>query len=222
MLEARENRKSPVRIATVLSQRAFADAAPRRTRRLVHDVVVVERRQVGQLADDRGRDDLRSRRRRRSARPAVATSGPEPLAAGVDQVAGGAGDELVVRAHRRAAARLDGPQPGADGLLKRGIVEFDPDGGPAHGTDGTRPQPISEPAALVARSIIGCGNTPSSTVTTTPKVSAIEVVPAGDRDGRRRSPAGRRRTSSRRCAGRRTRPPPRTISAITTSGPAVW
>ena len=31
MFDARENRKSPVRIATVLFQRAFADSCPRRT-----------------------------------------------------------------------------------------------------------------------------------------------------------------------------------------------
>ena len=50
------NRKSPVRIATRLSQRALADSRAAAQRGLVHHVVVVERGEVGQL-DHAGRGD---------------------------------------------------------------------------------------------------------------------------------------------------------------------
>ena len=49
-----ENRKSPVRIATWLSQRALADVGAAAQVGLVHHVVVVERGQVGQLDDAGG------------------------------------------------------------------------------------------------------------------------------------------------------------------------
>ena len=85
-----------MRIATVLSQRALADGAPRRSGGLVHDVVVVERGQVGQLDDDA----RPGRRLGASGSPNCAASSDEqraePLAAGVDQVARGLGDERVV------------------------------------------------------------------------------------------------------------------------------
>ena len=85
MSDARANRKSPVRIATVLSQRAFALARAAAQRRLVHHVVVVERRQVGQLDHDgRGHDARRGRVA--ELRGEQHQQRPEPLAAGVDQV----------------------------------------------------------------------------------------------------------------------------------------
>ena len=58
MSEARENKKSPVRMATVLSQRAFAERH-RVAGRLVHHVIVVERREVSQLHDNRRRNNTR-------------------------------------------------------------------------------------------------------------------------------------------------------------------
>ncbi len=88
-----ENRKSPVRIATWLPQIECARVGAAAQVRLVHHVVVVERREVGELDDARGGDDLVGVR-------AVAGLGgeqheqrPEPLAAGRHQVAGGLGDE---------------------------------------------------------------------------------------------------------------------------------
>ena len=80
MSEARANRKSPVRIATVLSQRALADGRAAAQRRLVHHVVVVERREVGQLDDDRRRYDA-GRRRVAELRGEQHEQRPEPLAA---------------------------------------------------------------------------------------------------------------------------------------------
>ena len=53
MSEARANRKSPTRIATVLPQRSLALVEPRRSCGLVHHVVVVQAGHVGQL-DDHG------------------------------------------------------------------------------------------------------------------------------------------------------------------------
>ena len=104
--EARANRKSPVRIATVLSQRAFADGGAAAQRRLVHHVVVVQRREVGELDDDRGRDDA-GRRRVAEVGGEQHQQRAEPLAAGLDQVAGRLGDERVraLDGVARAAAR---------------------------------------------------------------------------------------------------------------------
>ena len=48
-----------MRIATVLPNWALALSVPRRSPRLVHDVVVVERGQVGQLDHGRRADDVR-------------------------------------------------------------------------------------------------------------------------------------------------------------------
>ena len=106
MSDARANRKSPVRIATVLSQRAFADWRTAAQRRLVHDVVVVERREVGQLDDDGGGHDA-GRGRVAELRGQQHEQRPEPLAAGVDQVPGGLGDERVVALDRLAQQLLD-------------------------------------------------------------------------------------------------------------------
>ena len=110
MSEARAKRKSPVRIATVLSHRALALAAPRRSGGLVHDVVVVQRRQVGELDDDGGRHDA-GRGRVAELRRQQHEQRPEPLAAGVDQVPGGLGDERVVALHRVVQRRLDRARP---------------------------------------------------------------------------------------------------------------
>ena len=103
MSEARAKRKSPVRIAMLLPQRALALDARRGGRRLVHDVVVVERGEVGQLDHDGGRDD--------PGAAGVAELGgeqhqqrAEPLAAGLDQVQRRLGDERVAALDRLRAA----------------------------------------------------------------------------------------------------------------------
>ncbi len=75
----RANRKSPVRMAMVLSQRALADWAPRRNGGLVHDVVVVERRQVRQLDDDTPTARPPTRPDRRTARPGARAAGRNRL-----------------------------------------------------------------------------------------------------------------------------------------------
>ena len=56
--EALPNSRSPTRIAVELPQRALALARPAAHVGLVHDVVVVERGEVGQLDARRRRDDL--------------------------------------------------------------------------------------------------------------------------------------------------------------------
>ena len=107
-----ENRKSPVRIATWLSQRALAESAPRRSVGLVHHVVVVERGQVGQL-DHAGRGDhLVGVGVRTGLRGQQHQQRPEPLAAGVQQVPGGLGDEVGLAPHVAAGAR---PRPRPSG-----------------------------------------------------------------------------------------------------------
>ena len=93
-----------MRIATVLSQRALALRRPAAHGGLVHDVVVVQRREVGQLDHDGRRDD--------AGRLGIAELGgqqheqrPEPLAAGGDAGARAASvDEGVVAARPPGAA----------------------------------------------------------------------------------------------------------------------
>ena len=106
MREARANRKSPVRIATVLSQRELADGWPAPDRRLVHHVVVEQRGQVGQLDRDRSRHEpavpriaeLRGEQHEHRA---------EALAARVDQVQGGLGEQGLLGARRLPDDGLD-------------------------------------------------------------------------------------------------------------------
>ena len=113
-----------------------------------------------QLDHHSGRRDLGARRIA-ELRGQNAEQRTEPLAARVDEVPRRVGDELVVRVHRDGQRTLDLVQSPAHRRLELGVVEPDPEG--AH--------PLST-AALFARSISHCGNTPSATVTTTPKVSA--------------------------------------------------
>ena len=92
------NRKSPVRIATVLSQRALADAAPRRTAASsITSSWYSVARWVSSTTDG-GRHDAGG-----GASPnwaaSSATQRPEPLAAGVDQV--------TARPRRRTGPRWD-------------------------------------------------------------------------------------------------------------------
>src|SRR5918911_538688 len=83
--EAWANRKSPVRIATVLSQRALALTAPHGG--LVHHIVVIERRQVDELDDGGSAHHLS---RPSLIRPELAgqqgEQRPEPFTPGVDEV----------------------------------------------------------------------------------------------------------------------------------------
>ena len=125
--------------------------------RLVHDVVVVERREVGELDDDRGRHDLR-RGRVAEMRGQHAHQRAEPLAAGVDEVAGRLGDELVVGRHR-GAQRRPRPRPArpAPTSSRRGV-----------GERRRRASVCAHPRSVrpwCARSRIGCGKTPSTIVT---------------------------------------------------------
>ena len=71
MSEARANRKSPVRMATELPHRALALGGPAAHGGLVHDVVVVQRGQVGQLARPRPPGSPPGAAGRRTARPAA-------------------------------------------------------------------------------------------------------------------------------------------------------
>ena len=74
-LLARAKSRSPVRIATELPQTVCALGTPRRMLRLVHDVVVVERGEVGDLDRLGGRDHLGLCARRRAGRSAASAAG---------------------------------------------------------------------------------------------------------------------------------------------------
>ena len=117
------NRKSPVRIATWLSQRAFADVGAAAQVGLVHHVVVVERGEVGQL-DHAGRGD---HARRASGSPNSAasstSSGRNRLPPASQQVPGGLGDEsgLARRRGPRSASSTSAIRRGQP--LGEGLVE---------------------------------------------------------------------------------------------------
>ena len=108
----------------MLSHRALAETRAAADCSLVHDVVVIERGQVGQLDDHRGWNDLRSVRVA-EVRCQRADQRTEPLATGVDQVPGRTGDDLVVGAHRFGERRLDALQASPHGLLQLGVGERD-------------------------------------------------------------------------------------------------
>ncbi len=78
--------------------------------RLVHHVVVVERRQMGELDDHAGRHDPPGLRVP-ELRGEEHEQGPEPLATGVHEVPRGVGHERVVAPHGLLEARLDLRQP---------------------------------------------------------------------------------------------------------------
>ena len=69
----------------VFDHRAFALIVPRRSKRLVHHVVVVQRRQVGQFNDDRRRQHAGSSRVAELCGEQHEQR-TEPLAAGIDEV----------------------------------------------------------------------------------------------------------------------------------------
>ena len=110
--EARAKRKSPVRMAMVLVQRVLALGRPAAHGGLVHDVVVVQRRQVGQLAHH-GRLGHPRRRRVAELRGQQREQRPEPLAAGGHQVTGRLADERVLAADGVGQRRSTRARPSA-------------------------------------------------------------------------------------------------------------
>ncbi len=94
--------------------------------RLVHDVVVVQRREVGELDHRRGEHHLLVVR-------VAEVSGqrheqrPEPLAAGIDEMPGGLGDQRVGARDRVDQHRLDVPQDRRDAGLQLRIGEAQAD-----------------------------------------------------------------------------------------------
>ena len=80
----------------VFDHRAFALIVPRRSKRFVHHVVVVQRREVGQFNDDRGRQHA-GRRRVAELCGEQDQQRPEALATRNDEVPRRFGDERVSR-----------------------------------------------------------------------------------------------------------------------------
>ena len=102
---------------------ALALAAPRRSSRPVHDVVVVERGEVGQLDHGGGPDHVRPG----AAAQLAGQDGEqraEPLATGRHQVPGRVAEGRVHLADRAAEQLLDvvqaAPQRGLEGRVVRG------------------------------------------------------------------------------------------------------
>jgi hypothetical protein len=86
--------RSPTRIAVELSYAALTLGTASAHQRLVHDVVVVERGEVGELDTDGCSDDLVGHLTARE-RGEDGQRRPEPLAAGREQVPGRLGDERI-------------------------------------------------------------------------------------------------------------------------------
>ncbi len=94
---------------------------------------------------------------------------PEPLAAGVDEVPRGLGDERVRRLHRVAEQPLDGLQASQQLGLERMVGHRD-----AEGAGQRRKTP-----ACSARSMTGCGKRPRTTLITVTIEIALTVSPLG-------------------------------------------
>ena len=88
--------------------------------RLVHHIVVVERRKVSELDHHRGRHDTR-RLGVAELRGQQDEQGAEALAAGVDEVPGGLRHEGVVTAHRSTQEVLHPIHPSSEPDLEGGI-----------------------------------------------------------------------------------------------------
>ncbi len=88
---------------------------------LVHHVVVIEAGDVGQLDDQGGPLDGIGVGVRVQLRGQHHEQRPEPLAAGVDDVRGGLGDERGVAEGGRGQPVLDASQAVGDGLRERGV-----------------------------------------------------------------------------------------------------
>lgn len=101
---------------------------------LVHDVVVVERGQVGQLHDDGGRHHA-GRVRVAELCPEHHEHGPEALAPCLEEVSGGVRDEGDVALGGLQQALLDGRETGLDVRIK-GLVPHAQPEGPDDGHEG--------------------------------------------------------------------------------------
>ena len=141
--DARANRKSPVRIATVLSQRALADGAPRRSgASSITSSWYSVARWVSSTTTAAG-DQHRPASRVAELRGQQHEQRAEPLAAGLDQVAGRLGDERVVAARPTRAAA---PRP------RRGLARPSPR---APGRRTAAPKDAARPAHGASRSAAG-------------------------------------------------------------------
>ena len=94
----------------LLVQRLLALGAPAADGGLVHDVVVVQRRQVGQLADDGRRGSTSGARGSPNCAASRASIGRNRLPPGGHQVPGGLADERVLAADGGDQRRLDAGQ----------------------------------------------------------------------------------------------------------------
>ena len=118
--DARANRKSPVRMAIEFVQRALAETAPAAQDGFVHHVVVVQRRQMGEL-DGNGRRYDGGGFRITEAGGQEHDQRTETLSARVDEVARGLGDERdscssprIAAAPPPRSARAGSTLPGPD------------------------------------------------------------------------------------------------------------
>ena len=150
---------------------------------LVHDVVVVQRGEVGQLDAGRGRDDplvdavAELGREQREQRP-------EPLAPCGGEVRAGLGDERVLVVDPGLDEPVDGGEPLAEPGPQPvgGTGQLEHRRGAALGRTGGRLGHRRNSEAELARSSASPGMTPASTVTRTP-----------DGDGHRRGDRRRQR-----------------------------
>ncbi len=180
-------------------------------RRLVHHVVVVQRREMGELDHARGGEHVR--------RGGVAGLGgqeaqqrPEPLAAGLHQVPGRLGDERCLALHVLVQRLLDLVHPGAEARLELGVEDREGQGlldsvGHLMNSRSTT-EHVEQRTRYDAQHERRGRRRPRS-----PSWSGRSAPPRSDR----RRP-GRRRTSPR-SPGRRSTPPPPT-SAPRRSPPA--
>ena len=159
---------------------------------LVHHVVVVERREVGQLDDARGGDDLGGVGSVTGLGGEQHQQRPEALAARLHQVAGGLGDEPRAAAHMTGEGLLDDLHPDAETLGERRVR----DGQRQTGRGGIGAHLMNSPAWAASVST-GPGRIPRITVATTPDEDGARRE---DRRPRHRTPPRRhrrRRTSAR-------------------------
>ena len=168
------NRKSPVRIATWLSQRALADVGAATHRSLVHHVVVVERADVGELDDARGGDDLVGLGVVTHLRGEQHEQRSEPLPTGGQQVRGGLGDVGGPAPDVAEERVLDDLHPALQPVGQRcvGHGQRQPDRGRSGGHRMNSP-------ARPARSRTGPGTTPSTRVTAAPIAMTAAVSTEG-------------------------------------------
>src|ERR1019366_2098303 len=148
---------------------------------LIHDVVVVQRGEMGELHTGRRRDDV-------TVDPAAQLGGeqrehrPETLAPGLGQMHGRLRDEGVLVVDDTAQQRVDRRQPAPQSfgqLWRRG----------GHRQRGSRLHHRRNSDERAARSSSGPGTTPSTSVATTPMVTA-PVVRIDGATTRTESPAG--------------------------------